>query len=221
MMEGYVAKLNWLKHWTTSPCTKSPGHQYTLLLSEKVDTIIFCSPKMWRLKTSVVSKCWCYKILWWKSRYHKLYHAKRVSYEFLYCQKVNTTKFCNEKGTLQIFVVWKCRHYKFCSAKSWREVLAVPPIFLQESSHSGGIPVDSGGMKLAEGSANLFIPVFSIPLDPRIYTRMFPRMVFPRIWWNRLFVCYLFVINNKQCLVVTTLLTTTINTHDDRPWPPT
>jgi hypothetical protein len=27
------------------------------------------------------------------------------------------------------------------------EVLAVPPLFLQESGHSGGIPVDSGGMK--------------------------------------------------------------------------
>ena len=27
-----------------------------------------------------------------------------------------------------------------------REVLAVPPLFLQESGHSGGIPVDSGGM---------------------------------------------------------------------------
>ena len=26
------------------------------------------------------------------------------------------------------------------------EVLAVPPLFLQESGHSGGIPVDSGGM---------------------------------------------------------------------------
>ena len=25
------------------------------------------------------------------------------------------------------------------------EVLAVPPLFLQESSHSGGIPVDSSG----------------------------------------------------------------------------
>ena len=27
------------------------------------------------------------------------------------------------------------------------EVLAVPPLFLQESGHSGGIPVESGGMK--------------------------------------------------------------------------
>ena len=29
------------------------------------------------------------------------------------------------------------------------EVLAVPPLFLQESGHSGGIPVDSGGMKFS------------------------------------------------------------------------
>ena len=31
------------------------------------------------------------------------------------------------------------------------EVLAVPPLFLQESGHSGGIPVDSGGMKFSRG----------------------------------------------------------------------
>ena len=29
------------------------------------------------------------------------------------------------------------------------EVLAVPPLFLQESGHSGGIPVESGGMKFS------------------------------------------------------------------------
>ena len=28
----------------------------------------------------------------------------------------------------------------------WAEILAVPPLFLQESSHSGGIPVDSSGI---------------------------------------------------------------------------
>ena len=44
--------------------------------------------------------------------------------------------------------------------KLFLEVLAVPPLFLQKSSHSGGIPVDSG-----------------------IYTGMFPR-----ICWNCLFV---------------------------------
>ena len=38
----------------------------------------------------------------------------------------------------------------------------------------------------------------------------------PRIRWNCLFFCYLFVINNKQCLVVTALLTTPINIHNDR-----
>ena len=57
------------------------------------------------------------------------------------------------------------------------EVLAVPPLFLQESSHSGGIPVDSG-----------------------IYTGMFPGMVFPGMDWNgvprnplELFICLLFI----------------------------
>ena len=29
------------------------------------------------------------------------------------------------------------------------EVLAAPPLFLEESGHSGGIPVDSGGMKFS------------------------------------------------------------------------
>ena len=29
------------------------------------------------------------------------------------------------------------------------EVLSVPPLFLQESGHSGGIPVESGGMKFS------------------------------------------------------------------------
>ena len=71
------------------------------------------------------------------------------------------------------------------------EVLAVPPLFLQESGHSGGIPVDSG-----------------------IYTGMFRGMVFhgmdrntvPRNGqeWN-FTVCwyiivYLFVTDNKQGL---------------------
>ena len=37
------------------------------------------------------------------------------------------------------------------------EVLAVPPLFLQESSHSGGIPVDSGGIPVDSGG----IPVDS------------------------------------------------------------
>jgi hypothetical protein len=31
-------------------------------------------------------------------------------------------------------------------------VLAVPPLFLQGSGHSGGIPVDSGGMKFGRGA---------------------------------------------------------------------
>ena len=66
----------------------------------------------------------------------------------------------------------------------------MPPLFLQESSHSGGILVDS-----------------------RIYTRIFPGMDWNSVPWNgqewnfmafHLFVCYiivyLFVMDNKQCL---------------------
>ena len=80
---------------------------------------------------------------------------------------------------------------------------------------------------LAEGSAKFSIPVFSIPVEFRWIPEFTPEcspewcspewtgMVFPGIRWNYLFVCYLFVIDNKQCLVVTALLTTTINTHDD------
>ena len=57
---------------------------------------------------------------------------------------------------------------------SGEEVLAVPPLFLQESGHSGGIPVDSG-----------------------IYTGMFPGMVFPRMGRNAIllerFICLLLI----------------------------
>ena len=37
----------------------------------------------------------------------------------------------------------------FVRRRPFSEVLAVPPVFLQESGHSGGIPVDSGGMKFS------------------------------------------------------------------------
>ena len=70
-----------------------------------------------------------------------------------------------------------------------KEVLAVPPLFLQESGHSGGIPVE---WDLAEGPANLFIPV-----DSGIYTGMFPGMVFPGMGRNGIplewFICLLFI----------------------------
>ena len=87
-----------------------------------------------------------------------------------------------------------------------REVLAVPPY----SCRNLVILVE---WNLAEGSANLFIPVLSILVEfrwileftqkcsPEWSSLEWTGMVFPGIHLNCLFVCYLFVMNNKQCLV--------------------
>ena len=73
------------------------------------------------------------------------------------------------------------------------EVLAAPPLFLEESGHSGGIPVDSGGMK------------FSRRLCSFIYSSVFHSGGFWNLHWNgvpqngvpqnplELFICLLFI----------------------------
>ena len=62
---------------------------------------------------------------------------------------------------------------------------------------------------LAEGPANLFIPVLSIPVEFRWILEFIPECspewsslewVGTAFRWNGLFVCYLFVMDNKQCL---------------------
>ena len=44
---------------------------------------------------------------------------------------------------------WSWNGQFYMEFRHIHEVLAVPPLFLQESGHSGGIPVDSGGMKFS------------------------------------------------------------------------
>ena len=70
---------------------------------------------------------------------------------------------------------------------------------------------------MAEGPANLFIPVLSIPVEFRWILEFTlecslewssPEWAGTAFRWNGLFVCYLFVMDNKQCLFgsVTSLL---------------
>ena len=52
-----------------------------------------------------------------------------------------------------MFVIYYKSKYSsdvfYDSKFSEMEVLAVPPLFLQESGHSGGIPVESSGMEFS------------------------------------------------------------------------
>ena len=70
----------------------------------------------------------------------------------------------------------------------------MPPLFLQESGHSGGIPVDSGGMKFSRRPCQIiYSGVFhssGIPVDSGIYTGMFPGIGRNRILVE-LFICLL------------------------------
>ena len=86
-------------------------------------------------------------------------------------------------------MVWPCHS---CSVGACCEVLAVPPY----SCRNLVIPVE---WNLAEGPANLKIPVFSIPVEfwwiPEFTLECSPEWAGMAFHWNHLFICYLFLMD--------------------------